>query len=118
MNLLVKEIANDLIKINRQFASGVVVNPGSMDFAISAVFNSGDWLEQMAFVVRSLLCDHVFEDGNKRTAAVYVMSVLDDFKYKYDPFRIDQLVLRIAKDNIKDVQNIRRMMENAATKNF
>ena len=51
-------------------------------------------------------------------AAAYIMSVLEIFKYRYDPFRIDQLVLRIAKNRIADVKKIREMIEHASSKNI
>jgi len=111
-------IDRQLIGINKQFSSGTIINKGSLDFALSAAFRSKDWQEQLAFVVRALLCDHVFEDGNKRTAIAYTMAVLEGFKCRYDMFKIDRLVLKIAKSNMTDIKKIRRMIENAATKNF
>jgi len=111
-------VATQLTKLNKKFASGLIVNKGSLDFALSAVFKSKDWHEQLAYVVRAMLCDHVFEDGNKRTAAAYITAVLVNFKFRYDPFKIDQLVLKIAKNNTTDIKKIRRMIEHASTKNL
>lgn len=113
-----ENVQNQVIGINRQFSSGTIVNPGSLDFALSAVLRSKDWQEQLAYIVRALVCDHVFEDGNKRTAVAYIMAVLESFKCRYDPFKIDQLVLKIAKNNISDIKKIRGMIENASAKNL
>lgn len=114
----IKEIRLELVEINKKFGSGAVVNGGSLDFAISAAHKGKDWQEQLAFVVRALLCDHVFEDGNKRTAAAYIMAVLESLKFKYDPFKIDRLVLKIAKNNVSKVEKIKRMIEHASAKNI
>ncbi len=118
MKLETEDVVQKLCRINKNFSNGTIVNKSSLEFAISAAYKSKDWMEQMAYVIRAILCDHVFADGNKRTAANYVMAALEDFKYKYDPFKIDRLVLKIAKNNITKVGTIRRMIENAASKNF
>lgn len=118
MKTEIAKVTKQLIEINKGFSTGVIVNKSSLEFAVSAAYKSKDWLEQLAFVVRAVLCDHVFADGNKRIAAAYMMAVLEDFKYKYDPFRIDRLVLKIAKNNIASIKTIRRMIENASSKNF
>ncbi len=114
----VEDVRRQLAGINRKFSSGVMVNKGSLDFALSSVFRGKDWQERLAFVVRALICDRVFEDGNKRTAAAYMMGVLEHLKYRYDPFRIDQLVLKMAKNNVSDLKKIRRMIENASARNL
>jgi fido (protein-threonine AMPylation protein) len=118
MKYVLKQVTREITEINKKFSSGVVINKGSLDFALSAVFRSKDWQEQLAFVVRALLCDHIFEDGNKRTAAAYLIAVLEHLKYRFDPFKIDQLVLNIAKNNITDIKKIRRMIGNASARNI
>jgi prophage maintenance system killer protein len=118
MKLELQRIVSELVKINKIFSSGAVVNRGSMEFAISAAYKSKDWMEQLAFIVRALLCDHVFEDGNKRTAVAYIIAVIEEFKYRYDPFQVDRMVMKIAKRNITSVKSIRGMIENAAAKNI
>lgn len=118
MNLEIEGIVQRLCRINKNFGNGAIVNKSSLEFAISAAYKSKDSLEQLAYIVRAILCDHVFADGNKRTAANYIMAALEDFKYKYDPFKVDRFVLKIAKNNITKVKTIRRMIKNAASKNF
>ncbi|HLD97685.1 MAG TPA: hypothetical protein VI934_05070 [Candidatus Nanoarchaeia archaeon] len=111
-------VSQSLVEVNRRFGSGTVLNKGSLDFALNAAFRGKDWEEQLAFVVRALLCDHVFEDGNKRTAVAYIMAVFEGFRLRYDPFMVDRLVLKIAKNSISDVRKIRRMIQNAYAKNI
>ena len=118
MKLQLQAAARELAEINRKFGNGNIINKGSLDFALSAAYKSKDWIEQLAFIVRALLCDHVFEDGNKRTATAYIMAVFEEYRYRYDAFKIDRIVLKISKGNITGMKTIRRMMEHAATKNL
>ncbi len=111
-------VVEDLQAINKRFASGSLVNKESLEFAISHAIRSKDWREQLALVMRAILCDHVFEDGNKRTAAAYFIAVLEEYRLAYDPFKIDQMIVKIAKNNITNVKNIRRMIENASRKHI
>ncbi len=82
-------------------------------FAISAANKSKNWQEQAAFVLRALVNDHVFADGNKRTAAAYIMAVFEQRKLPYDAFKVDGLVLSIAKNRITDIRRIEGMIKNA-----
>ena len=118
MKLEIKCVTDALMAINGNFSSGAMVNKSSIELAISSAYKSKDWHEQLAYVVRALLCDHIFVDGNKRTTAAYIMAIFEDFKYRYDAFKIDRLVLKITKSNITNVKTIRRMIKNAASKNF
>ncbi len=52
------------------------------------------------------------EDGNKRTAVAYLSALLEEYKIPYDRYKIDKLVLAIAKDT-KSIDKIRRMIKNA-----
>ena len=73
---------------------------------------SKNWAEQLAFIVRAIVNDHVFSDGNKRTAAAYAMSVLEAQKLQYDAYKVDRMVLSIAQNRITDTGSIRRMIKN------
>ncbi|MAG15682.1 hypothetical protein CMO88_01330 [Candidatus Woesearchaeota archaeon] len=116
--MLTKNVVRDLKEINRNFANGVIVNKGSLEFALNAASKSNDWQEQLAYIVRALLCDHIFVDGNKRAAAAYIMAMQKRLKYRYDSFKIDKLVLDIARNNIADVKKIRRRIQNATPKHI
>ena len=103
----------DVININKVFHKGNIVNNGSLEFAFSHTKDSKDWIKQLAYLVRAILIDHVFEDGNKRTASNLIMTVLENQKLAYDPNRINQIIIKILKDNISSVEKIRRMIKNA-----
>lgn len=101
------------IEINKKFDKGVLVNSSTLEFAISAANNTKNWQEQVAFVVRALVNDHVFSDGNKRTAAAFIMAVFEEKKLPYDPYKIEKLVLSVAKNKTKNIKTIKEMIRNA-----
>ncbi|MEK6853955.1 MAG: Fic family protein, partial [Nanoarchaeota archaeon] len=80
--MLLKELA----EINKRFSSGKVINSSSIEFAESAVKRTKNWQEQAAYIIRAIVVDHAFEDGNKRTAAAYLSGLLETLKLPYDPF--------------------------------
>lgn len=105
--------SKDLIAINRQFSRGNVRNKGSMDFVLAQTCRSKQWFKSMCLLARAILIDHIFEDGNKRTAAAVIMAYLDMNGYHYNPDKVAETVLMIAKKSIKDVNKIGRLVKNA-----
>lgn len=103
----------DLISINRQFSSGHIRNESSLDFVLKQTYRSNYWFKTMCLLARTILIDHVFEDGNKRTAAAVIMAYLDMNSYHYNPDSISRAVLRIAKSSIRDTNKIGRIIKNA-----
>ncbi len=103
----------DLITINQYFSAGHIINESSLDFVLKQTYRSSHWYKTMCLLARALLLDHVFEDGNKRTAAALIMAYLDWGGYNYNPDRISEIVTRIAKKNIKDVTKIGILIKNA-----
>lgn len=102
----------DLVKINKQFDSGRIVNEGSLRFALSNSKYTKDWTKQLAYFVRAILIDHVFEEGNKRTASALMMAVLEEYKIAYDPEKVDSIIIEIIKKNITSIDKIRRMIKD------
>ncbi len=103
----------DIIQINKQFDSGVVVNNSSLEFAVSYVANSKSWLSQCAYLVRAVLIDHIFEEANKRTAAAVMIAYFKAQKLPYDIYKVDKVVVDIIMKNIADLNKIRRMIKDA-----
>jgi len=102
----------DVIEINKQFDKGNLVNEASLDFAFSNLQHTKDWIKQLAYLTRAILIDHVFEEGNKRTAAAIIMTILEYQKIAYNPKQVDELVLLILKKNISDINKIKRLIKN------
>src|SRR3989344_4863730 len=99
-----------LIEINKRFDKGIVVNKASLNFALSSLHNTKDWLKQLAYLVRAILVDHIFEEGNKRTATALIIAFFEDNKEAYDPYRVDKIVFEIASKNVNSVEQIRRKL--------
>ena len=66
----------DLIGINSRFSNGNVVNRNSLDYTINLVKRTNNWVKQLANIVRAILIDNIFEDGNKRTARLMANALL------------------------------------------
>ncbi len=105
-------LKEELAAINKKFSNGRLINSSGIEFAESAIRKTKNWQEQAAYIIRAIVADHTFEDGNKRTAAAYIMGMLEVHKIAYDPYKIEKAVLAIAKDT-KRIDKIRRMIKNA-----
>ena len=87
---------NDIVNMNKQFDTGALVNSSSLEFALSAIKRKGSWLEQLAFLVRALLVDHPFKDGNKRTTITLIISYFDENKIQYSKDKVIQTIIKIS----------------------
>ncbi len=103
----------DLVSLNQQFSNGQIINEGSLDFVLKQTYRSRHWYKTMCLLTRAILVDHLFEDGNKRTAAGVIMTYLDMHDYHYNPDEIAQLVLTLAKKRISNTTTIGRMIHHA-----
>ena len=79
-----------------------MINEGTLDFALSQSKSSTDWIKELAMVIRSIILDHVFEDGNKRTASIIIAHVVEYKGYKIKSNDIARVVLRTtSKGNLR-----------------
>ncbi len=104
---------NDLVEVNKLFDKGVIVNRNSLKFALSSVQTTKDWIKQLAYIVRAMLIDHVFEEGNKRTSAVVIAHFFEYHNVAYDPYRVDKIIAEIIIDSISNIEQIRRKLKDA-----
>lgn len=101
----------DIIRVNQEIGeTGEVVNQSSLEFAFSIIKQRKSWLFELSYLVRSLLVDHVFRDGNKRTGLALILAYFDYRGVECDKERISLIVYTIAKKNIKDINKIMRMI--------
>ena len=101
-----------LIEINKKFDKGVIINKSSLDFALSYAKNTKDWVKQVAFLLRALLVDHIFQEGNKRTGSALLLYYFETHKVGYDPYKVNKVVAEIASKNISSVEQIRRKLKD------
>ena len=104
----------DLIGINQQVGSiGKIHNEDSMDYALSIVKQNKSWLYELSHLVRSLLVDHCFEDGNKRTAIIIVITYFEENSLDYDKDKLIKTIWNISKKNISNINKLMRLIKNA-----
>ena len=60
----------DILALNEKFADGSLHNETSLEFALGYAKRTENWTKALAYLIRAILHDHVFEEGNKRTAAL------------------------------------------------
>lgn len=102
----------DIIRINKQFDNGNLVNKSALEFAISSLKHTKDWITQLAYLTRAILIDHTFREGNKRTAAALLVSFFEIHKKQYDIYKTDKLIAKITKENVTDIGKIREMIKD------
>ena len=102
----------DIIDINKEFDKGNVVNESSLEYTLSILKNTIDWLKQTSYLVRAILIDHIFEEGNKRTAAAIIIAYFDANKFAYNPYKLDKIIEKIVKKNINNVNEIGRSIKS------
>ena len=100
----------NLININKKFASGKIVNKKSIETALSSPEQG--WMDQVANLVRALILDHVFEDGNKRTAPVIIAAYYTEFEVGFDTEKITEMMIKMQSKNIKDIDEIKGMIKD------
>ncbi|MEK6960124.1 MAG: hypothetical protein AABX47_03055 [Nanoarchaeota archaeon] len=103
----------DIISVNQEFHTGKLSNESSLDYAISLTHRSKNWLRTCAVLGRAIIIDHVFEDGNKRTAAGIIMTVMEMNNITYSEQRVYRSVLQIAKKNPRNLIKIEEAIKNA-----
>jgi hypothetical protein len=103
----------DIIAINKRIgATGELQSASSLEYAISVVKDRKSWLNELSFLVRSLLADHAFIDGNKRTALALIATYFEDRNMDYDRQRLVEIVYDIAKKSINDINKIARLIKS------
>lgn len=103
----------DIIKANKEFDEGAIINKSSLEFALSYAKDSKDWIKQLAFITRAILIDHVFKEANKRTATALIATVLEKQKLAYDLYKLDKIIIEITKKNITNINKIRSLIKDA-----
>ena len=106
----------DIIAINKKFSTGDFENESSLNFSLEHSKHSIAWTKQLAYLIRSILIDHVFVDGNKRSAytLLLVFIELNDWNIKED--RAVEIIKTLVLKKEKSIGNIQRRIENAITK--
>ena len=102
----------DLLRINKGFG-GNLRSDSSIDFAIEMQKNKklGHY-KKLAYLWRAILVDHVFSDGNKRTATFLALQFAEENHKQVDRDLLIHHVLSIAKKNITNIRQITWRLES------
>jgi prophage maintenance system killer protein len=106
----------DIIALNQEFDYGTLYNEASLDFALSYARRTENWTKALALLTRAILLDHVFEEGNKRTAALLIKAYAEYEGHKTRDDRIVKLVKDIIIKNISSTSKIEELIKDAITK--
>ena len=103
----------DIIRINKGFG-GNIRNSASIEFALEKQKNNklGKY-KKLAYIWRSILVDHPFSDGNKRTAAFIAFAFAQENNKIVDRELLLHHLQSIAEKNITGIRKIENRLKNA-----
>jgi prophage maintenance system killer protein len=103
----------DIIALNQQFHDGSLINEASLEFALNYAKKTENWTKALAWLTRAIILDHVFEEGNKRTAALLIKTYAEFEGYKTHNDRIVKLIPKIITRKITSIKKIEDMIKDA-----
>ncbi len=103
----------DIMSLNQEFEDGSLHNEASLDFALSYAKKTENWTKALALLARAILLDHVFEEGNKRTAALLIKTYAEYEGYGTYDDKIIKLVKDIILRKISSIRRIEEMIKDA-----
>ena len=103
----------DIIRIAKGF-DGNLRNSSSLDFALEKQEESklGEY-KKLAYLLRAILVDHPFSDGNKKTAMFVAFAFAEQNNKQVDEELLKHHILSIASKNIIEIRSIEERMKNA-----
>ena len=103
----------NLLRINKGFRGGLR-NDASLDFAFYTQNNSKIGLyKKLAYLLRAILVDHPFTDGNKRTATFLAIAFANEHNKQIDREILIHQIISIAKKNLTDIRQISDRIKTA-----
>ncbi len=103
----------ELVRINKGFG-GNLRNESSLEFAIEQQENKklGKY-KKLSYLIRAILVDHPFSDGNKRTAAYLSLKFAENNKKQVNNKLLTHHIISISKNNEIKIRNIEWRLKNA-----
>jgi prophage maintenance system killer protein len=103
----------DVIALNMEFEDGALHNETSLDFALGYAKRTENWTKSLAWIVRAILIDHVFEEGNKRTAALLIKTYAEYKGHTTYDDRVLKLIKEMLLKNTTSITRIEEMIKDA-----
>jgi prophage maintenance system killer protein len=93
---------------------GNLRSSSSLDFALEKQEDKklGEY-KKLAYLLRAILVDHPFSDGNKKTAMFVAFNFADQIHKIVDEDLLKHHILSIASKNITNIRVIEERMKNA-----
>ena len=102
----------DIIGLNMEFENGNLNNEASLDFALGYARQTENWTKALALIIRAILVDHVFEEGNKRTAALLMKAYAEYEGFGTYDSRVVRMIKEIILRNITSINRIEEMIKD------
>ena len=102
----------DIVALNQEFEDGSFHNEPSLDFALSHANKSENWINGLSLLTRAILIDHVFQEGNKRTAALLIKTYAEYEGHKIYNDKLVNLIKEILLKDITDINKIEGMLKD------
>ncbi len=103
----------DIMTLNQEFEDGSFHNEASLEFALGYAKKTENWTKALAWLVRAILLDHVFEEGNKRTAALLIKTYAEYEGYETYDDKIIKLIKEVIIRKITSIRKIEDMIKDA-----
>lgn len=105
-----------IIKINRKLGGNLSRN-GSLDYALDRMkHEKTNPYKRIAYLVRAIIVDHPFVDGNKRTALEIIVDELYKSNIICDIEKLTKAITKIAKENTHQIIKIERRIRKCCQK--
>lgn len=111
--MCMKICKRDIVRIAQGF-NGTLRNPSSLEFALEKQEENklGEY-KKLAYLLRAILVDHPFSDGNKKTAMFVAFAFAEQNNKEIDEDLLKHHILSIASKNITEIRGIEERMKNA-----
>jgi len=103
----------DIMALNELFDKASFHNEASLEFALSYAKRSENWTKALAYLTRAILIDHVFEEGNKRTAALLIKTYAECEGHSTYDDKVVKLIKQIILKNITSIARIEDLIKDA-----
>ncbi|MBU0958398.1 MAG: Fic family protein [Nanoarchaeota archaeon] len=101
---------NNLIKINKKHG-GVLIDRSNLEFAVDSANKEKDIYKSNAYLIRGVIVNHPFLDGNKSTASEIVLKRFKKEGIKCNREKFSSGLISIAKNNIGSIDKIERRLK-------
>src|SRR3989344_2009290 len=103
----------NLLRVNRGFG-GNLRSDSSLDFAFDKMNDKKLGVyKKLAYLIRAILVDHPFSDGNKRTAMFVAFMFSEENNKITDRDLLLHHIVSISKNNLSNIRNIEWRLKNA-----